>query len=115
MRIFRTYYSRRHLRAADRKIAGIRHSALIKKNKDRRILVVLHLFYPESWKEIREYLLNFSGYSLYSGAYAFRLRNSVWIAETPLTEKPQWMSMAAMCAPYGTKLDIRNGIGVVEL
>ena len=23
--------------------------------------------------------------------------------------------MAAMCAPYGTKLDIRNGIGVVEL
>ncbi len=63
MRIFRTYYSRRHLRAADRKIAGIRHSGLIKKNKDRRILVVLHLFYPESWKEIREYLLNFSGYT----------------------------------------------------
>ena len=63
MRIFRTYYSHRHLRTAERKIAALKNSALIKKNKDRRILVVLHLFYPESWKELREYLLNFTGYN----------------------------------------------------
>ena len=63
MRIFRTYYSHRHLRAAERKTAALKNSALIKKNKDRRILVVLHLFYPESWKELREYLLNFTGYN----------------------------------------------------
>ena len=63
MRIFRTYYSHKHLRAAKRKTAAIRRAGLIRKNKDRKILVVLHLFYPESWKEIREYLLNFSGYN----------------------------------------------------
>jgi hypothetical protein len=63
MRIFRTYYSHKHLRAAKRKTAAITRAGLIRKNKDRKILVVLHLFYPESWKEIREYLLNFSGYN----------------------------------------------------
>lgn len=62
MRIFRTYYSHHQLRAAERKAASIKHSGLIRKNKDRKILVVLHLFYPESWKELREYLQNFSGY-----------------------------------------------------
>ena len=63
MRIFRTYYSHRQMRAVSRKTAAIRNARLIRKNKDRRILVILHLFYPESWKEIREYLLNFDGYN----------------------------------------------------
>lgn len=63
MRIFRTYYSHKTLRSAQRRAAAARNAALIDKNRDRRILVVLHLFYPESWKEIREYLLNFSGYT----------------------------------------------------
>jgi hypothetical protein len=63
MRIFRTYYSHSKLRAAKRKTAAVKCDGLIQKNKNRRILVILHLFYPESWKEIREYLLNFSGYN----------------------------------------------------
>ncbi|WP_162258410.1 rhamnan synthesis F family protein [Lapidilactobacillus concavus] len=32
-------------------------------NKDTRILVVLHLFYPESWSEIKEYLRNLNAYN----------------------------------------------------
>ena len=63
MPIFRTYYRHKLPRAAERKYNAAKNEKLIRKNKDRRILVVLHLFYPESWKEIREYLLNFSGYT----------------------------------------------------
>ncbi|WP_438059310.1 rhamnan synthesis F family protein [Streptococcus ruminicola] len=36
---------------------------LILKNKNAKILVILHLFYPKSWKEIREYLDNISCYN----------------------------------------------------
>lgn len=36
---------------------------LVKKNRDSKILVVLHLFYPKSWKEIQEYLDNLSCYN----------------------------------------------------
>lgn len=63
MRIIRTYYSHSLLRGRRRSLSRARNADLIRKNRDRRILVVLHLFYPESWKEIREYLLNFEGYS----------------------------------------------------
>ena len=35
---------------------------MIEKNKDAKILVILHLFYPMSWIEIKEYLDNLSCY-----------------------------------------------------
>lgn len=42
---------------------GIKHNAeLIKKHADTRILVILHLFYMSSWKEIKEYLMNLDVY-----------------------------------------------------
>lgn len=63
MHIFRSYYRHKLLRSFKRKTNASKYSALIEKNKDRKILVILHLFYPESWKELREYLLNFSGYN----------------------------------------------------
>lgn len=62
MGIFRTYYSHSVSRGLARSRGQHRDAALLAKNKDRRILVILHLFYPESWKEIRQYLLNFEGY-----------------------------------------------------
>ena len=39
------------------------HQRNIKRYKDTRILVILHLFYMEAWPEIREYLKNLSPYS----------------------------------------------------
>ena len=35
---------------------------LIQKNQQVKILVILHLFYPESWDEIKEYLKNLAPY-----------------------------------------------------
>lgn len=46
---------------------GIKHNtSLIEKNRGARILVILHLFYMSSWKEIKEYLRNLDiyGYDL---------------------------------------------------
>ena len=40
------------------------NSKLIQKNKDIRILVLLHLYYDESWIEIREYLQNLRPYNI---------------------------------------------------
>ena len=56
------YYQKGVRRGAARALGRARYGALIKKNSEKRILVFLHLFYPESWKEIREYLHNFEGY-----------------------------------------------------
>lgn len=39
-----------------------RHRDLAEKNKNARILVILHLFYPSAWKEIKEYLANLAPY-----------------------------------------------------
>lgn len=46
-----------------RKIGGKCCSELIKRNSSARILVVLHLFYMNSWQEIKEYLKNLDFYS----------------------------------------------------
>ena len=56
------YYKEGIRRGAARLAARKKYSGLMEKNRDKRILVFLHLFYPESWKEIREYLRNFDGY-----------------------------------------------------
>ena len=56
------YHSRSLIRSAERSAGQKKYRDLIKKNKNKKILVILHLFYPESWKEIREYLLNLKGY-----------------------------------------------------
>ena len=56
-------YYRKGIRRGAARIAGQKkYKSLIEKNKEKRILVFLHLFYPESWKEIREYLRNFEVY-----------------------------------------------------
>ena len=57
------YYKKGLRRGAARLAGQHKYRALLEKNKDKKILVFLHLFYPESWKEIREYLRNFQGYS----------------------------------------------------
>lgn len=57
------YYSRSLIRSAARSAGQKKYSDLMKKNKNKKILVILHLFYPESWMEIREYLLNLKGYT----------------------------------------------------
>ena len=59
---FKAYHRFGTLRAWQRKKAQREYGDLIIKNQNRRVLVILHLFYPESWKEIREYLLNLQGY-----------------------------------------------------
>lgn len=52
-------YKRRHLlHAAQRKI----HKRKNLNTKDCRCLMILHLFYNDSWKEIREYLQNLEEY-----------------------------------------------------
>ena len=57
------YYSRSLIRSAARSAGQKKYSDLMEKNKNKKILVILHLFYPESWMEIREYLLNLKGYT----------------------------------------------------
>lgn len=61
-RMANRYYRKAVRRGAARKLGQIKYRELLEKNRDKRILVFLHLFYPESWKEIREYLCNFGGY-----------------------------------------------------
>lgn len=56
------YYSHHIFRKILRKKEQRKNEELIEKNKDVRILVILHLFYPKSWKEIKEYLANLSCY-----------------------------------------------------
>lgn len=56
------YYAHSKKRGLMRQLGQLRYHYLIKKQKDTRILVILHLFYMDSWKEIREYLKNLSPY-----------------------------------------------------
>lgn len=49
-------------RGIKRSLASLFCGGLIRKNSSARILVVLHLFYMCSWKEIKEYLRNLDAY-----------------------------------------------------
>lgn len=57
--VYRSYHLFRKL---ERNREEKKNKNLIKKNKNVKILVILHLFYPKSWKEIKEYLENLSCY-----------------------------------------------------
>lgn len=57
------YYAHSMRRGIVRYMGKLRYSHLIKRQKDTRILVILHLFYMDAWKEIREYLKNLSPYN----------------------------------------------------
>lgn len=56
------YRSHHWMRSLSRKIELKKNKELVEKNKRAKILVILHMFYPKSWKEIREYLENLSCY-----------------------------------------------------
>lgn len=57
------YRAWRVTRGMRRQLGRLRCRTLIKSNKSARILVCLQLFYPESWREIKEYLQNLAPYS----------------------------------------------------
>ncbi len=59
------YYAHSKKRGLMRKLGQLSYCHLIKRQKDTRILVILHLFYMDAWKEIREYLKNLSPYNYY--------------------------------------------------
>lgn len=54
------YRQRKALRSLQRK--AFNNESLINKNHDCKCLVILHLFYDNSWEEINEYLKNLSPY-----------------------------------------------------
>lgn len=57
------YKQRKYIRFIRRKMAQKKYSSMISKNQKSRILVILHLYYQQSWIEIKEYLENLSMYS----------------------------------------------------
>lgn len=57
------YRAYRLVRNIKRKLGLFFCSEMIKKNKNAKILVILHLFYMHSWKEIKEYLRNLDVYN----------------------------------------------------
>ena len=63
MSISNQYHSNVVWRTICRFAGRIIHQRIIKRHKDTRILVILHLFYMEAWPEIREYLKNLSPYN----------------------------------------------------
>lgn len=56
------YKAHSFTRGIKRSISRKVNASLIKKNSNARILVILHLFYMNSWKEIKEYLKNLDSY-----------------------------------------------------
>lgn len=63
--MFRTrqvYRSHHFIREIERLRENNVNRELIKKNRNAKILIILHLFYPKSWKEIKEYISNISEY-----------------------------------------------------
>ncbi len=58
-----TYHSYKITRWLKRKLARFCCHSYIKKNKNKKILVILHLFYTNSFKEIKEYLKNLDCYN----------------------------------------------------
>ena len=63
MYFLNNYFARSGIRGIRRRHYEKKDKDLIEANKDARILVILHLFYPQSWKEIREYLMNLGPYN----------------------------------------------------
>lgn len=57
------YYAHSHRRSIARLCGQLWYYRLIKKQRDTRLLVILHLFYMDAWKEICEYLKNLSPYN----------------------------------------------------
>ncbi len=57
------YYANPMRRSIARYMGKLRYYHLIRQQKDTRILVILHLFYMDSWNEICEYLKNLSPYN----------------------------------------------------
>lgn len=57
------FYAHSLRRGIIRYLGKLRYRRLINKQKDTRILVILHLFYMDAWKEICEYLKNLSPYN----------------------------------------------------
>ena len=57
------YRRRRVSHGIKRAIGRIRYKNMLLRNKNVKILVILHLFYDESWKEIVEYLKNLNYYN----------------------------------------------------
>lgn len=57
------YFAHSLKRNISRKIGRLKYHQLIEKQKDTRILVILHLFYMDAWKEVCEYLKNLSPYN----------------------------------------------------
>lgn len=56
------YFPLSRKRAKARRKGLEKYRALAEKNKNARILVILHLFYMSAWKEIKEYLKNLDAY-----------------------------------------------------
>lgn len=57
------YRPHRFIRNIKRKLGLFLYADIVKKNKKARVLVILHLFYMSSWKEIKEYLRNLDVYN----------------------------------------------------
>ena len=57
------YYAHSFIRNIKRRLGQLYYSRLIRRQNGTRILVVLHLFYMDAWKEICEYLKNLSPYN----------------------------------------------------
>lgn len=56
------YFPLSEKRAKARRKGLEKYRDLVEKNKNARILVILHLFYMSAWKEIKEYLKNLDAY-----------------------------------------------------
>lgn len=63
MSLIYSYHEPKKSQAYERKKMEEINYHLIEKNQNARILVVLHFFYPDSWKEINTYLLNLECYN----------------------------------------------------
>lgn len=57
------YYEKKYVRLIKRKLSEIINFRYISKNKNKKILVILHIFYYYSFKEIKEYLKNLDCYN----------------------------------------------------
>lgn len=57
------YHAHNFKRSVFRFLGRYYHFQTIKRNRNTRILVILHLFYMSAWPEIREYLKNLSPYN----------------------------------------------------
>lgn len=63
LKIQEVYKAQRRKRSKLRSAAEKKYKQLIAKNAECKCLVILHLYYQQSWQEIQEYLKNLSAYS----------------------------------------------------